>query len=103
MANNWFDWSTANAPPAPYWLPKYAPGEQAWQPMKGYPVQIPSGQTWSRTPWSQRMGLESYINRYAGTVPGMIASYQDLVEIILGRQPKKAPSGAARWYMGRTW
>lgn len=96
MANNWLYGGT-QAPPTPHWLPKFAPGETAWEPMKGFPAKIPSGQMWGRTPPSHRAGLESYINRYAGMVPGMIASYQDMVAIMLGMQPRRAPSGAARW------
>jgi hypothetical protein len=87
----------------PWWLPKFAQGEVAGQPMQGYPVKIPSGQLWSRTPYSQRMGLQSYINRYAGSVPGMIADYQDLIDRLTMMLPRRAPTRAARWMIPRQW
>lgn len=87
----------------PYWLPKFAPGEVSGQPTQGFPVPIPSGQMWSQTPYSQRMGLGAYINRYAGSVPGMVAAYQDMVDRMRMMFPKRAPAGAARWGTARQW
>lgn len=96
------DWSkglygNTPAPPTPSWLPEFAPGEVAWEPMKGFPVKIPSGELWRKTPSSQRAGLGAYISRYAGTVPGMVASYQDLIDRMIMMFPKRAPSRAGRW------
>ena len=90
-------------PTVPHWLPKFALGEMTGQPMKGANVPIPSGQMWSQTPWSQKMGLSSYINRWAGTVPGLVASYQDLVDRMQMMLPRRAPMGAARWGAARQW
>jgi len=90
-------WGNTQSPPTPYWLPEFAPGETAWEPMKGFPVKIPSGQQWARTPSSQRGGLQSYINRYAGTRAGMVASYQDMIDRMMMMFPKNAPSRAGRW------
>lgn len=89
--------------PTPYWLPQFAPGEVAGQPMKGRAVTTPSGQLWSRTPWSQRLGLESYINRWAGSVPGMVAAYQDMLDRMTMMLPRRAPTGAARWTLPRQY
>jgi hypothetical protein len=99
MANSW----TIGSPNTPYWLPQFAQGEVAGQPMKGYPVTTPSGQMWNRTPWSQKQGLQSYINRYAGSVPGMVAAYEDLVNKIYMMLPRRAPTGAASWATPRQW
>ena len=93
---NWL-YGRTQAPPTPYWLPQFAPGETAWEPMKGFPVKIPSGQLWGRTPSSQKGGLKSYINRYAGTVPGMVASYEDMIDRMLMMLPKRSPTRAGRW------
>jgi hypothetical protein len=89
--------STYTEPTSPYWLPKFAPGEVENQPMQGFNVPIPSWQMWNKTPSSQRAGLGSYINRWAGTVPGMVASYQDMLDRMLMMLPGNAPSGAGRW------
>ena len=95
-------WS-ASSPETPWWLPQFAQGEVAGQPTQGFPVTTPSGQLWSRTPYSQKMGLQSYINRYAGSVPGMVAAYEDLVNKIYMMLPKSAPSGAASWTTASQW
>lgn len=100
MANFW-DWNTA--PTVPYWLPQFAPGEMAGTPMQGFAVKIPSGSLWSKTPWSQQQGLEAYINRWAGSVPGMIAAYQDLLDRMYAMFPQRAPSRATRWATPIQW
>jgi hypothetical protein len=94
MANISYDWSQLTTP---HWLPSFVPGLAENQPMQKLPVKIPSGQLWSRTPWSQRMGLQSYINWAAGT-PGVIAAYEDMLDILTGMLPRSSPSRAARWY-----
>jgi len=94
-------WNTGA--PSPYWLPKFAPGEVSGQPTQGFAVPTPSGQTWSQTPWSHKEGLRGYINRYAGSVPGMIASYQDMLDRMYMMLPRRAPTGAARWGTARQW
>jgi hypothetical protein len=86
-----------NTPPTPYWLPQFAPGEVENEPMQGYNVPIPSMQMWNKTPSSQKAGLGSYINRWAGSVPGMVASYQDMIDRMIMMLPKSSPSGAGRW------
>jgi hypothetical protein len=93
MAN----WLNSNNSPTPSWLTKFAPGEKAWEPMKGFRVPVPSGQLWNQTPSSQKAGLQSYINRFSGTVPGMVASYQDLIDRMLTMLPKSSPPRAGRW------
>jgi hypothetical protein len=95
------DWNAS--PLSPYWLPQFAKGEVAGLPTQGYPVTTPSGQLWSRTPWSQKEGLRGYINRYAGSVPGMVAAYEDLVNKIYMMLPRRAPSQAAGWSTARQW
>jgi hypothetical protein len=90
-------------PNVPWWLPKYAQGEVAGTPMRGYPVSIPSGQLWYRTPSSQREGLEAYINRYAGSVPGMVAAYQDLLDKMYLMLPRRSPTTATQWTTARQW
>lgn len=96
------DWlGGATAPPTPHWLPQFAPGETAWEPMKGFPAKVASGQLWGKTPWSHKMGLQAYINRYAGTVPGMIAAFEDYLDAIMGMQVRRAPSRAGRWMPAR--
>lgn len=87
----------------PYWLPQFAPGEKEGASMQGFAVKTPSGQLWSKTPTSQRGGLESYINRYAGSVPGMIAAYQDLLDRMVMMFPQRAPSRATRWSIPIQW
>lgn len=89
-------------PPTPYWLPSFSPRQTEGQPMGKYPVKIPSGQLWSKTPWSQRGGLESYINWAAGT-PGVIAAYQDMLDRMMMMLPQRSPSRAGRWAVPRQW
>ena len=96
-----FDWS--GGPPAPHWLPQFAPGEVVGQPIQGFPVKTPSGQLWSRTPWSHRQGLSAYIDRYAGVVPGMVAHYQDMLDRIERMRLRRHPMGAGRWAIPRQW
>jgi len=86
-----------DTPPTPYWLPQFAPGEVENEPMQGFNVPIPSGQLWGKTTSSQKAGLSSYINRWSGTVAGMVASYQDMIDRMLMMLPRNAPSGAGRW------
>ena len=95
-------WSAANAPPTPYWLPQVSPGQVSGQPMKKLPVKTPSGQLWSQFMPSWRGGLESYINYAAGTA-GVIASYQDLLAQILSMQPSRSPYRAGQWNTGGVW
>jgi len=96
-------WTVPSEASSPYWLPKFAPGEIAGQPMKGFAVPTPSGQMWSATPSSQKSGMEGYINRWAGSVAGMVASYQDMVDRIFRMLPKRSPYSAARWGTARQW
>ena len=95
-----YDFSSYETPPTPYWLPAFSPGQVANQPMQKLPVKIPSGQQWARTPYSHRMGLGSYIDYAAGT-PGVIASYNDFLDALLGMLPKRAPQRAGRWSVPR--
>jgi hypothetical protein len=96
------EWSAANAPPTPYWLPQVSPGQVANEPMQKLPVKIPSGQLWSQFMPSWKSGLESYINYAAGTA-GVIASYQDLLAQILAMQPSRSPYRAGQWNTGGAW
>jgi hypothetical protein len=86
-----------DTPIVPYWLPTYAPGEEAWGHMQGYPVKTPSGQLWNKTLPSWKSGLQSYINYWAGRVPGMVASYEDLLSKITRMLPQRSPSRAGYW------
>ena len=95
-----FDWTTP--PPTPYWLTAFSPEQIVGQPIQKLPVKVPSGQLWGRTPWSQQQGLESYIEYAAGT-PGVIASYQDLIDRMYMMRIRNAPTRAARWAIPRQW
>ncbi|MCJ7828242.1 MAG: hypothetical protein MUP81_00680 [Dehalococcoidia bacterium] len=98
MADYWnIDTTTGTTPPTPYWLPWFSPGQVENQPLQFLPVKLPGGKLWSQTPWSQKAGLESYINWGAGRVPGMIAAYQDMVDRMYMMFPKKSPSRATYW------
>jgi len=63
-----------SAPPAPEWLPQFAPGQVAGQTMQRLPVKTPSGQQWGRTPWSVREGLAGYMDWRGGR------DYRDMLE-----------------------
>lgn len=79
-------------PPAPYWLPRFAPGQVTGQPITRQQIPIPSAQQWRRTPWSVQQGLGSY-TEWAGLTP-----LQDLLDYMNMMLPR-TPSGASypRW------
>jgi hypothetical protein len=84
-------------PIAPSWLTQYVPNLEAWEPMTPQPIKVASGQLWNRTPSSHKSGIESYINWASGRVGGIVASYQDYVDAILGMLPKRSPTRAGYW------
>jgi hypothetical protein len=103
MTTDYTTWLTGDtAPPTPYWLPSFSPMQVENQPIGKYPVKIPSFQLWGKTPYSQRMGLSSYIDYAAGT-PGIIAAYQDMLDRMEMMRLTNAPSRAARWSIPRQW
>jgi hypothetical protein len=84
-------------PIAPDWLTQFVPGLTAWEHMQPLPIKVASGQQWNRTPSSHKAGIESYINWASGQVGGIVASYQDYVDAILGMLPQRSPSRPGYW------
>jgi len=84
------------APPAPGWLPQFTSGQTAGQPITKQPVVTPSGQQWTKTPWSVREGLRGY-TEFVGRKP-----YQEMLEemaMMQTRTPRGA--GQTRWSPAR--
>ncbi len=79
-------------PPAPAWLPKFAPSQVAGQPITRGAVTTPSPQQWTRTPWSVRKGLEGYME-FAGQRPFVEMTEQ--MEMMMPTAP--TATGAKRW------
>lgn len=90
--------SMPQTPPAPAWLQRFVPGTIAGQPIQKLPVTTPSGQQWSRTPWSVKEGLRGYAE-WAGYRP-----YEDIVGHMAMMQPQ-TPRGAGSqsWRPIRQW
>lgn len=77
-------------PPAPYWLPKFAPGQTEGRPISKENIPTPSGQQWLSTPWSERQGLAGY-TEWAGFRP-----FRDILESMAMAQPN-TPSAGRGW------
>lgn len=61
-------------PPAPAWLGQFSPEAQAGQPISPLMrVETPSGQTFSRTPYSQREGLAGFTEYTGGSYPDLLS------------------------------
>lgn len=76
-------------PPAPAWLPQFAPSQVAGQTITKGRVTTPSGQQWAQTPWSVREGLRGY-TEWTGKRP-----YPEILEHMAMMQPE-TPAGAGR-------
>lgn len=79
----------AEAPPSPEWLPQFVGTQVAGEPITKGRTTTPSGQQWTRTPWSVREGLRGY-TEFAGFRP-----YQDILEHMAQMAPR-TPVGAGR-------
>jgi len=79
-------------PPAPAWLPAFAPGQVTGQPITKTQIPTPSAQLWGNTPWSAREGLGGY-TEWAGGRP-MVDILEHMAQMI-----PSAPRGAGtqRW------
>lgn len=82
--------------PAPSWLPAFAPGQRAGQPISRENIATPSAQQWTATPWSAQQGLSGYLD-WAG--------YRPMADILgnMAQMLPNSPGGGARWspYIGR--
>jgi len=76
-------------PPTPEWLPRFAETQRVGTPITKAEVTTPSGQQWTRTPWSVREGLRGYTDWAGGR------AYQDILEQMAMMQPR-TPVGAGR-------
>jgi len=76
-------------PPTPEWLPQFAETQRVGTPITKAEVTTPSGQQWTRTPWSVREGLRGYTDWAGGR------AYQDILEQMAMMQPR-TPVGAGR-------
>ena len=86
-------------PSVPSWLPQFAPGVGKLTPagteLTKVPIKVPSGQLWSRTPWSVQQGLAGYAD-WAMGAPGVM-SYEDLMAQQAMMQPV-TPAGVTNPY-----
>lgn len=80
-------------PPAPRWLPRFAPRQVAGQPITRQRIPTPSGQLWARTPWSERQGLGGYLE-WAGYDP-----LQDILDRMQMMRPVTPPGISGRRWM----
>lgn len=82
--------------PTPGWLPMFAPGQRAGQPITRENVATPSAQQWSSTPWSVQQGLSGYLD-WAG--------YRPMADVLgnMAQMLPNSPGGGSRWspYIGR--
>lgn len=66
-------------PPAPEWLPQFAPWETVGEPISKGEIPTPSGQQWARTPWSVLEGVKGYAG-WGGERPwGDILSHMEMM------------------------
>jgi len=82
-----------SAPPSPGWLPEFSPGQIAGKELQRLPVETPSGQQWSATPWSHQQGLAGYMDWQGGEAYGDMLSR---MAMMTPQTPRKASWRPAR-------
>ncbi len=74
------------APPTPPWLAKLIPGSTVGEPISRQPIKVPSAQQFQWMPYTERQGLQGYLNYAKGT--GAPSSLTDLEELIAQSLPQ---------------
>jgi len=82
------------APPAPSWLPEYAPGTAAGAPITREGVKTPSAQAYGKMPWGQREMLGGFAE--FANVPGAPQNITEIGERVGGMLPQER-TRQARW------
>ena len=79
-------------PPTPEWLPQFAAGQVAGQPITKGRITTPSGQQWISTPWSVREGLRGFAE-FSGFRP-----MGDILDQMAMMQPRRGGRvGGTQW------
>jgi len=87
-------WQDGALPPAPAWLPTFAPETAAGAPITPGPTKIPSAQAYGRMPWGQREMLGAY-SRFAAW-PGSPQTVTEIGERV-GQMLPRERTRQARW------